>query len=54
MLEPKNNVTYKIRTGTVEDAEAISDIENAVISEGEYFIVGSKEVEKTPMQKQRD
>ncbi|MBP0725365.1 GNAT family N-acetyltransferase [Bacillus sp. RG28] len=54
MLESKNNVTYKIRTGTVEDAEAILDIENDVISEGEYFIAESDELEQTPIQKQRD
>jgi RimJ/RimL family protein N-acetyltransferase len=46
-------VTYKIRTGTVEDSEAILDIENAVISEGKFFIVEPEEVEKTPIQKQR-
>ncbi|MDP1421727.1 GNAT family protein [Peribacillus simplex] len=44
---------YIIRTGELEDAEAVLDVQNSVISEGEYFITISEEFNKTPEQ-QRD
>ncbi|MDR4924686.1 GNAT family N-acetyltransferase [Peribacillus sp. YIM B13472] len=50
MSEMKN---YIIRTGELEDAEAVFDVQNSVISEGEYFITVSEEFNKTPEQ-QRD
>lgn len=54
MSESKNQIKYIIRTGKLEDAEEILDIENSVISEGEYFITILEELEKTPLQKQRE
>ncbi|SIR88331.1 Protein N-acetyltransferase, RimJ/RimL family [Peribacillus simplex] len=54
MSEMKNNgLAYLIRTGELEDAEAVLDVQNSVISEGEYFIAVSEEFDKTPEQ-QRD
>ncbi|MET1180776.1 GNAT family N-acetyltransferase [Peribacillus simplex] len=50
MSEMKN---YIIRTGELADAEAVLDVQNSVISEGEYFIAVSEEFNKTPEQ-QRD
>ncbi|WP_144529902.1 GNAT family N-acetyltransferase [Peribacillus simplex] len=50
MSEGKN---YIIRTGELDDAEAVLDVQNSVISEGEYFIAVSEEFNKTPEQ-QRD
>ncbi|WP_347940530.1 GNAT family N-acetyltransferase [Peribacillus simplex] len=50
MSEVKN---YIIRTGELEDAEAVLDVQNSDISEGEYFIAVSEEFNKTPEQ-QRD
>ncbi|MGE7904566.1 N-acetyltransferase family protein [Peribacillus sp. NPDC094092] len=50
MSEMKNHI---IRTGELEDAEAVLDVQNSVISEGEYFIAVSEEFDKTPEQ-QRD
>lgn len=50
MSEMKNHI---IRTGELEDAEAVLDVQNSVISEGEYFIAVSEEFNKTPEQ-QRD
>ncbi len=44
---------YMIRTGVLEDAEAVLDVQNSVISEGEYFIAVSEEFNKTSEQ-QRD
>ncbi|MGG0413321.1 N-acetyltransferase family protein [Peribacillus simplex] len=44
---------YIIRTGELEDAEAVLDVQNSVIYEGEYFITISEEFNKTPEQ-QRD
>ncbi|WHY59466.1 GNAT family N-acetyltransferase [Peribacillus simplex] len=48
-----NGLAYLIRTGELEDAEAVLDVQNSVISEGEYFIAVSEEFNKTPAQ-QRD
>ncbi len=54
MPDIKNNGhAYRIRTGVLEDAEAVLDVQNSVISEGEYFIAVSEEFNKTPEQ-QRD
>ncbi|WP_247739126.1 GNAT family N-acetyltransferase [Bacillus sp. 165] len=39
-----------IRTGVLEDAKAILDIQKSVISEGKYFISVSEEFNKTPVQ----
>jgi RimJ/RimL family protein N-acetyltransferase len=50
MSVSKNNVKYIIRTGKLEDAEAVLDIQNSVISEGEYLITISEEFNKTPLQ----
>ncbi|MFH0068577.1 GNAT family N-acetyltransferase [Peribacillus sp. NPDC056705] len=50
MSEMKNHI---IRTGELADAEAVLDVQNSVISEGEYFIAVSEEFNKTPEQ-QRD
>jgi hypothetical protein len=41
---------YRIRTGVLDDAEAILDVQYSVISEGEYFIAVSEEFNKTPEQ----
>lgn len=48
-----NRLAYMIRTGVLEDAEAVLDVQNSVISEGEYFIAVSEEFNITPEQ-QRD
>ncbi|WP_349730236.1 GNAT family N-acetyltransferase [Peribacillus frigoritolerans] len=50
MSEMKNHI---IRTGELADAEAVLDVQNSVISEGEYFIAVSEEFNNTPEQ-QRD
>ncbi|WP_260287865.1 GNAT family N-acetyltransferase [Peribacillus aracenensis] len=50
MSEMKNHI---IRTGELADAKAVLDVQNSVISEGEYFIAVSEEFNKTPEQ-QRD
>ncbi|MFF2855731.1 GNAT family N-acetyltransferase [Peribacillus sp. NPDC058002] len=50
MSEMKNHI---IRNGELADAEAVLDVQNSVISEGEYFIAVSEEFNKTPEQ-QRD
>ncbi|MBO0999988.1 GNAT family N-acetyltransferase [Bacillus sp. SD075] len=54
MSEMENNrLAYRIRTGELEDAGAVLEIQNAVISEGEFFIAVSEEFNKSPEQ-QRD
>jgi RimJ/RimL family protein N-acetyltransferase len=45
-----SNVKYIIRTGRLEDAEAVLAIQNSVISESEYLITVSEEFNKTPVQ----
>ncbi|MGG1629551.1 N-acetyltransferase family protein [Rossellomorea sp. NRS-1567] len=50
----KDHVEYIIRNVKVEDAEVLLDIESSVISEGEYFIVESEEVEKKPLQEKKE
>jgi RimJ/RimL family protein N-acetyltransferase len=50
----KDNVEYIIRNVKLEDAEVLLDIESSVISEGKYFIVVSEEVEKKPLQKEKE
>ncbi|MBT2649797.1 GNAT family N-acetyltransferase [Bacillus sp. ISL-34] len=48
MSEVKNNgLAYRIRTGELEDAKAVLDVQDSVISEGEYFITVSEEFNKT-------
>ncbi|MDM5221118.1 GNAT family protein [Peribacillus sp. NJ11] len=54
MTEMKNDsLSYMIRTGELEDAEAVLELQNSVISEGEYFIAVSNEFNKT-IEQQRD
>lgn len=43
-------LSYKIRTAEGKDAEAVLTIQQAVISEGEYFIAVSDEFNKTEQQ----
>jgi len=43
-----------IRTGKIEDAKGILDIENFVVSEREYFIAIPEVLEETTLQKQRE
>jgi RimJ/RimL family protein N-acetyltransferase len=50
----KYNVEYIIRNVKLEDAEVLLDIERSVISEGKYFIIVSEEVEKTPLQEEKE
>ena len=50
----KDNVEYFIRNVKVEDAEVLLDIESSVISEGEYFIVVSEELERKPVQEEKE
>ncbi|MGM0840213.1 MAG: N-acetyltransferase family protein [Bacillota bacterium] len=50
----KGHVEYIIRNVKVEDAEVLLDIESSVISEGDYFIVVSEEVETKPLQEKKE
>ncbi|MGF3104591.1 N-acetyltransferase family protein [Rossellomorea sp. DUT-2] len=50
----KGHVEYIIRNVKVEDAEVLLDIESSVISEGDYFIVVSEEVEIKPLQEKKE
>lgn len=50
----KGHVEYIIRNVKVEDAEVLLDIESSVISEGDYFIVVSEEVDKKPLQEKKE
>lgn len=50
----KDSVEYIIRNVQLEDAEALLDIGRSVISEGEYFIAVSEEVEKTPLHEEKE
>ncbi|WRP07419.1 GNAT family N-acetyltransferase [Rossellomorea aquimaris] len=50
----KGHLEYIIRNVKVEDAEVLLDIESSVISEGDYFIVVSEEVEKKPLQEKKE
>ncbi|MCH1627192.1 GNAT family N-acetyltransferase [Fredinandcohnia quinoae] len=54
MLDIINNQNCVIRTGKLEDAEALLEISNSVISEGEYFITVSEELEKKSLKEQRE
>lgn len=49
-----NNVKCIIRTGRLEDAEAILAIENAVISERDYLITLYEELSKTSVEQKRE
>ncbi|WP_062237213.1 GNAT family N-acetyltransferase [Fictibacillus sp. FJAT-27399] len=44
------DISYVVRTGKIEDAEAILDIQRSVVSEGEYLISLSEEFNKTSSQ----
>lgn len=46
----KNIDSYIIRTGVLDDAEAILNIHKSVVSEGKYLISLSDEFTKTPLQ----
>ncbi|TYS89899.1 GNAT family N-acetyltransferase [Rossellomorea aquimaris] len=50
----KGHVEYIIRNVKVEDAEVLLDIESSVISEGDYFIAVSEEVEIKPLQEKKE
>jgi RimJ/RimL family protein N-acetyltransferase len=50
----KDNAEYIIRNVKLEDAEVLLDIGRAVISEGEYFIAVSEEVEKTSIHVEKE
>jgi RimJ/RimL family protein N-acetyltransferase len=50
----KGHVEYIIRNVKVEDAEVLLDIESSVISEGDYFIAVSEEVETKPLQEKKE
>lgn len=43
----KDSVRYIVRTGTIEDSEAILDIQKSVVSEGEFLIALASEFTKT-------
>lgn len=43
-----------IRTVELEDAEALLEISNFVVSEGEYFIIVSEELEKSSLEEERE
>jgi RimJ/RimL family protein N-acetyltransferase len=49
-----DNIEYIIRNVKLEDAEVLLDIGRSVISEGKYFIAVSEEVEKTPLQEEKE
>jgi len=49
-----NNVKCIIRTGKLEDAEAILSIENAVISERDYLITLYEELSETSVEQKRE
>lgn len=53
MVTIKNGIEVLIRTGQLDDAEAILDIQRDVIQENEYWIATSEEFNKTITQ-QRD
>lgn len=54
MPASKDNVEFIIRNVKLEDAEVLLDIESSVISEGEYFILVSEEVEKKSIQEEKE
>ncbi|SOC41519.1 GNAT family N-acetyltransferase [Ureibacillus acetophenoni] len=45
-----SNTKIYIRTGRLDDAEAVLAVQNSVISEGEYLITVTEEFNKTPAQ----
>ncbi len=49
-----NTQNCKIRTVVLEDAGALLEISNSVISEGDYFIIVSEELEKKSLKQQRE
>ncbi|HDX9577901.1 TPA: GNAT family N-acetyltransferase [Bacillus pseudomycoides] len=46
----KDRDSYIIRTGKIEDAEAILDIQKSIVSEGEFLISESEKFTKTSSQ----
>ncbi|WP_242220533.1 GNAT family N-acetyltransferase [Bacillus cereus group sp. BfR-BA-01380] len=50
MAISKDIESYIVRTGKIEDAEALLDIQKAVVSEGEFLISVSEEFNKTSSQ----
>lgn len=49
-----NNKNCEIRSGELRDAEALLEISNFVVSEGEYFIIVDEELEKSSLQEERE
>ncbi|MEH6852081.1 MULTISPECIES: GNAT family N-acetyltransferase [Bacillus] len=50
MSNSKNNDCYNVRTGKIEDAEAILDIQKSIVSEGQFLISVLEEFNKTSSQ----
>ena len=49
-----NTLNCIIRTVELEDAEALLEISNSIISEGDYFIIVSEELDKKSSNQQRE
>ncbi|WP_430791450.1 N-acetyltransferase family protein [Virgibacillus flavescens] len=49
-----NNQNCIIRTVKLEDADALIEISNSIISEGDYFIMVSEELEKDSLNQQKE
>ncbi|MCK1999500.1 GNAT family N-acetyltransferase [Psychrobacillus psychrodurans] len=54
MSEIINTQNCIIRTVELEDAEALLEISNSIISEGDYFIIVSEELDKKSSNQQRE
>lgn len=54
MVGTKNNTNCKIRTGELRDTENLIEISDFVVSEGEYFIIVSEELEKSSLEEERE
>ena len=54
MISINNDKNCKIRTGELKDAETLLEISNFVVSEGEYFIVVSEELEKSSLEEEKE
>jgi RimJ/RimL family protein N-acetyltransferase len=54
MISINNDKNCKIRTGELKDAETLLEISNFVVSEGEYFIVVSEELENSSLEEERE
>lgn len=49
-----NNQNCIIRTVELEDAEALIEISNSIISEGDYFIIVFEDIEKQSIKQQKE